>query len=281
MTEQRRIALEVSYRGTELHGYQRQAGFPTVQEELEQAWFAVAGERVVMHGSGRTDAGVHALRQVVHFPTAGRLAATQIPPALNAYLPSEVVVRRAAEVDLDFHACASAISKRYLYRIALGRTRPVLVSEVATWVRATSLDVSAMRDAAQHLRGRHDFSAFAAAGGSSSTSVRSLRSIRIRPIREGLLFAFEADGFLYRMVRNLVGSLLEVGRGRWHSEWIAAVLEGKDRARAGPTAPPEGLCLWRVRYQKDPFFRLPLEDAQAYAKQGGALGRPSFPNHAN
>ncbi len=234
-----------------------------------------------MHGSGRTDAGVHALRQVVHLSVSGSFPVEKIAGALNAYLPSDIVVRQTARVDSDFHARASARSKRYVYRVALGRTRPVLVADFATWVRATTLDLAAMRRGADHLHGRHDFSAFAAACRSTRNSVRQLSTIHIRPIREGILFVFEADGFLYRMVRNLVGSLLEVGRGRWQPEWIAAVLEGQDRSRAGPTAPPEGLCLWRVRYSKDPFSGLSRVPPQAYADLGGLVARPAVPNHAD
>ncbi|RMH02047.1 MAG: tRNA pseudouridine(38-40) synthase TruA [Planctomycetota bacterium] len=257
MSRPRRIALLLAYHGGAFHGFQRQPGFPTVQEELERAWAAVTGENVVVHGSGRTDAGVHAWGQVAHLNTWSRLPLEKVRPALNAYLPEEAAVRAAAEVDPSFHARASACGKRYLYRLAVGPVRPVLTAGLVGWERRRRpLDLAAMRAAAGHLRGRHDFAAFAAAGGAARTTVRELRRIHIRPVRGGLQFLFEGDGFLYRMVRNLVGTLLEVGRGVRAPEWAGAVLASRDRRRAGATAPAAGLCLWRVLYPVSPFAGL-------------------------
>lgn len=253
MTAPRRIALLVAYDGRPFSGFQRQAGFATVQEELERAWTAVTGERAVAHGAGRTDAGVHAYGQVVHLDTWSGLALERFRPALNAYLPDEIVVRAAAAMGPEFDARASALGKRYGYLLAVGRDRPVLRAGWAGWERAEELDLAAMRAGARALLGRQDFAAFAAAGRTTKTTVRTLRAVHLLRRRGGLLLVFEADGFLYKQVRNMVGALVEVGRGRRAPEWIGVLLAGRDRRRGGPTAPPQGLYLWRVRYARDPF----------------------------
>lgn len=253
MSGTRRVALLVAYHGSAFHGYQRQPGFASVQAELEDAWMAITGEQVVAHGSGRTDSGVHAWGQVAHVTTASTIPAEKLTHALNTYLPDEAVVRAVADVEPTFHSCHSALAKRYLYRIALGSIRPVINRGQVAWVRG-ELDLGAMQAGARHFLGEHDFSAFAAAGRSTSTSVRTLNSIHIWPQRGGLSLIVEGNGFLYKMVRNLVGSLIEVGRGRRHPDWLASVLESRDRQLAGATASPDGLYLWRVRYHKDPFL---------------------------
>ncbi len=268
-SELRRLALLVAHRGDGFQGFQRQAGGPSVQQALEEAWTSVSGERVVMHGSGRTDTGVHAWGQVAHFSTWSALPLEKTRDALNAYLPEIAAVRAAAEVGADFHARGSAISKHYVYRIAISPTRPVLQREWSHWERGT-LNLTAMRAAARLLVGRHDFSAFAAAGHTARSTVRTLYSLRVMPTRGGLLVHAHGDGFLYRMVRNLVGTLLEIGRGRRAPEWAAAVLASCERKRAGATAPPAGLVLWRVRYAQDPFATLPRLAARAYP-EGGLL----------
>ncbi len=271
----RRFALLVAYRGDRFHGFQRQPGGRTVQEELETAWSAVSGEAVVVHGSGRTDSGVHAYGQVAHFSTFRGPPAARARAAINAYLPADVVVRAVAEVGPDFHARASAIGKHYVYRIAISETRPVLLQEVAHWQRGP-LDVAAMRAAARLLIGRHDFAAYAASGRTVRDTVRTLRDLRVVPTRGGLLIHAAGDGFLYKMVRNLVGTLVEIGRGRRAPEWAAAVLAARDRRRAGATAPPQGLCLWRVRYARDPFAAVPRSAALPYSEgRPETAGRPS------
>lgn len=253
MSAPRRLALLLAYDGSGFHGFQRQPGFPTVQEELERAWTAVTGERAVVHGSGRTDTGVHAWGQVAHLDTWSGLAVERFRPALNAYLPDEMVVRAVAQVPAEFHARESAVAKRYGYLLAVGESRPVLRAGKSGWDRAASLDLAAMRAGARLLLGTHDFSAFAAAGRTTRTSTRTLRAVHLRRLRGGLLLAFEADGFLYRQVRNMVGALQEVGRGRRGPEWIGALLRSRDRRQGAATAPPQGLYLWRVRYPADPF----------------------------
>ncbi len=249
----RRIALLLAYHGGGFHGFQRQPGFATVQGEVEDAFCAVTGESVTVIGSGRTDAGVHAWGQVAHLDTWSRLPAARLGHALNAYLPDPIVVRQAVDSDASFHANGSAVGKRYGYRLAVAETRPVLHRGLMAWERRADLDLAAMRSGARHLLGRHDFSAFAAAGRTTTNDVRTLQAVHIQRRRGGLVFAFQGDGFLYKMVRNLVGSLIEVGRGRWGPPWIASVLQSRERSRAAATAPPEGLVLWRVLYPK-PLF---------------------------
>jgi len=195
---------------------------------------------------------VHARGQVVHLDTAVRLPAGRVHLALNAWLPEELAVLAAVEVPAGFHARDSAVAKTYLYRLTLSPVRPVLQAGRTAWERRP-LDLEAMRQAAGHLVGRHDFAAFCAAGATTRSTVRRLEAIHLLPRRDGLLLFFRGEGFLYRMVRNLVGTLLEVGRGRRDPEWAAAVLESRDRRRAGPTAPAAGLYMWRVHYRPDPF----------------------------
>lgn len=248
----RRIALLLAYRGDAFHGFQRQAGSASVQQALEEAWRAVSGEETVIHGSGRTDTGVHAWGQVAHFSTWRPLPIERVREALNAYLPPQAVVRAAAEVGPGFHARASAVWKHYVYRVAVAPVRPVLAAGLAHWERGP-LDLAAMRAAARHLIGRRDFSSFAAAGRPVRDPTRTLLDLRVAETRGGLLLHARADGFLYRMVRNLAGVLIEIGRGRRAPEWAAAVLAARDRRRGGVTAPPQGLVLWRVRYAEEPF----------------------------
>ena len=262
MSEARRVALLVAYRGDAFQGFQRQAGFATVQEELETAWGSVTGEQAVVHGSGRTDAGVHAWGQVVHLSTFHPLPLAKIRPALNAWLPPGVAARAAVEPAPGFHARASATGKHYLYRLAVGAPRPVLERGLVAWQREVP-DLTAMRAAARHLVGHRDWAALAAAGRTTKTTVRKVHAVHLQPTRGGLVVHVRGDGFLYRQVRNMVGTLLEVGRGRRAPEWVGHVVASCDRTRAGPTAPAEGLCLWRVHYSSDPFCAL-----------SGIAGRP-------
>ena len=249
---QRRIAMSVRYRGDAFYGFQRQPGFPSVQEELELAWVCITGEREVVHGSGRTDSGVHAYAQVVHITTLTGFPAEKVRMAMNAYLPPELVVTKAREVSLDFHSRFSTVGKRYLYRLAVGSTRPVLQAGLVAWEKKP-LNLKKMREAATHFLGTRDFASMAASGREMDSTVRTIRAFHIYPTRGGLHFVVQGDGCLYRMVRNMVGTLLEVGRGKRAPEWVDAVLSAADRKKAGPTAAPEGLYLLKVLYAKHPF----------------------------
>lgn len=254
MTEpsSRRLAFEVSYDGAAFFGFQRQPGFRTVQEELELAWTGFSSEKAVIHGSGRTDSGVHARAQVVHLSTMHQAPAAIAMRAMNAYLPEDLAVTQVAEVPMDFHARHSAKAKHYVYAIAAGPTRPVLERDRVWWLRR-ELDVLAMREASQFFLGTHDFAAFAAAGRSTKTTIRRVRSIHLQKRRGCLAIHVRGDGFLYRQVRNMVGSLVEVGLKKRDPRWIQAVLKSGDRSRAGQTAPAAGLTMWRVHYPSNPF----------------------------
>lgn len=276
MSTPRRIALLIAYRGDEFQGFQRQPGFTTVQEELESAWAAITGERAVVHGSGRTDAGVHGWGQVAHLSTFHDLPVHKVRPAMNAWLPRTMAVRAAVAAEPGFHARASAIGKHYLYRLATGPVRPVLMRGLIAWERHP-IELASMREAAQYMVGRHDFAALAAAGRTTKTSVRTVNAVHIRPTRGGLEFHVRGEGFLYRQVRNMVGTLLEVGRGKRAPEWVGHVIASGDRRRAGATAPAKGLCLWRVHYPQDPFRGLSGGARRPYP-EGADQPAPASPN---
>jgi len=248
----RNLRLQVAYDGAEFFGWQRQDGFRSVQEALEEAAYEVLGEPVTMHGSGRTDTGVHALRQVASFHAHTQLADDRLRHALNANLPPSVVVDRLETCADDFHARFSAVGKRYLYVVATSRFKPVWAERHAAWARQ-ALDFEAMRRAGEAFLGEHDFRGFSSTGSSPSTTVRRVRRLRWIPRRRRLAFVIEADGFLYNMVRAIAGTLLDVGRGRFGPERVAEVLTSGERAAAGPTAPPGGLYLLRVLYAEPAF----------------------------
>jgi tRNA pseudouridine38-40 synthase len=237
----------VEYDGTEFAGWQRQAGATrTVQGVLEDALARLAHGRVAVTGAGRTDAGVHAAGQVANARAATRLAAPDLERAWNALLPPDVAVRELRPAPPDYHARRAARSKLYAYRLWTGTERSPLRQRFTLWKRPP-LDLDAMRAGAAALVGSHDFASFCAAGGEARGTVRKVtRAEWIGAVGGELRFEVEGPGFLRHMVRNLVGSLLEVGRGRRPPSWIAEVLAARSRTRAGPTAPPRGLTLIRV-----------------------------------
>lgn len=245
----RNIKLTLSYDGTCYHGFQDQGEhLPTVQGELEKAINRLTGERLRVCAAGRTDAGTHALGQVVNLRTHSGIPVERWPYALNAVLPSDIVATEAHLVPLDFHARHSAVEKTYRYSIDNGRFPQVLLRRYAYHV-PEPLDVGAMAIAAQYLVGRHDFAAFRAIGSSTISTTRSLRALQVESHSAMIHVTASADGFLYNMVRIIVGTLLEVGRGKQPPLWVKAVLAGRERAQAGATAPPHGLCLMSARYR--------------------------------
>lgn len=247
----RTIKLIVAYDGTAYAGWQVQAGDRTVQEALEAALAKVTGEPIRVTASGRTDAGVHALGQVVGFRTASRLPPEVLRRALNAELPRDVAVLEAGEAAEGFHATRHARRKRYRYLIDNGPVRDVFCRRYC-WHFPAPLDAAAMHRAAQCLVGRHDFSSFQTSGSPRKTSVRTIYEIAVRrgegPTSGRITIEVEADGFLYNMVRTIVGSLVGIGRGARPEAWLAQVLAAADRRVAGPTAPPQGLFLVEVEY---------------------------------
>ncbi|MCL4425811.1 MAG: tRNA pseudouridine(38-40) synthase TruA [Firmicutes bacterium] len=333
----RYIKLVLQYDGTAYHGFQRQDPLPTIQSELERALEIIASERIRLVGAGRTDAGVHALGQVVSFRTASRIPTDRLPPALNSLLPPDIVMLEAAEVPPDFHARKSARSKTYRYLVYNWTLPSVFWGRYSHHVKE-ALSLAAMQEAARRLVGRHDFAAFRAAGSSVKTSERTIwglevlaqplpreagpwagypwnearfpavrpaghgdpdgheeppgqkklddcdkrvgneepcgqtyssapvhspavsddaglaettsPALSIAPIPQLLHFIVRADGFLYNMVRIVVGTLLDVGRGRLQPEDMEDILQSRDRSRAGATVPAQGLFLERVDYRE-------------------------------
>jgi tRNA pseudouridine38-40 synthase len=241
------LRLELAYDGTAYQGWQIQADAPTVQGLLLTAARALLGPDVRVMGASRTDAGVHALRQTVSVATDARLPAPSIQAALNATLPRDIRVLDAREATAGFDARRAATGKRYVYLIDNGPVASPLLRRHA-WHVARALDVGAMRAALRVLRGRHDFSAFRAAAGRDHDPVCEVRALHVLRRRSRLVIAVSADRFLHHMVRNIVGSAVEVGRGARSPVWMSEVLRGRDRRRAGPTAPAQGLALVRVLY---------------------------------
>lgn len=242
-----RYRLLLEYDGTAYHGWQVQPGLETIQGVLEARLARLAGGPVPVRGAGRTDAGVHALGQVASFAADCRLDPATLRRALNATLPGDIVVREAAEAAPGFDARFSARSKTYRYTLLRRESRSAFLGRTSLHL-AGGLDLAAMRAAARHLVGTHDFSAFRAGSCGARTPVRTVLGADWR--EEGVLWQFEitADGFLQHMVRILVGTLLEVGRGRRRPEGLRELLAGGERRLAGKTAPPQGLCLVEVHY---------------------------------
>jgi len=252
----RNVRCLIAYDGSRFFGWQRQEGFVSVQQALEDALLSLTGERIVVHGSGRTDTGVHALGQVASFHLETRLVDERLLFALNAHLSEGAVLRALETCADDFHAQKSARGKRYAYLV---RTETfALPFARAHWHWSPEpLDLAAMRAAARHFVGCHDFSALASAGSPRGSNVRTIRALHLVARRRGFALVVEGDGFLYNMVRTLAGTLLEVGCGRRTAQGIPELLLGKDRRRAGPTAPAAGLYLVRVLYAEPAFARLP------------------------
>jgi tRNA pseudouridine38-40 synthase len=243
----RNLKVVIEYDGTNYGGWQRQKNAMTVQQALEEAIERIVQQKVTLTGASRTDAGVHALGQVANFRTASRIPAGRLLLAINSQLPPDVVVKSVAGVDDSFHATFNARSKVYRYTILNRPVRSALDRDFCHFVGPT-LDVNAMRRAARFLIGRHDFKAFESDADPESNSVRTV--MRASWQRDGhyLVFTIEGDGFLYNMVRAIVGTLTDVGRGKITPQGLKDILESRDRTFAGPTAPAKGLCLVKVKY---------------------------------
>lgn len=243
----RRIRLLIRYDGTGYFGWQRQPARRTVQGEVERAAQAILRDVRGVHGSGRTDAGVHALGQVAHLDTSSPIPAASIPRALNSALPDDISILAAAEVDPGFHARFSVRRKTYVYRVHVAAERDALRDRYSLRVRRPP-DVPAMRAAARVLVGRHDFRSFTTGAAAREDTVRELLALRVRARGDAVAILATADGFLQHMVRNLTGLLLRIGDGAAPVEAAAAVLAARDRSMAPPALPSRGLFLWRVDY---------------------------------
>lgn len=246
----RNIRLTLSYDGTDFNGWQTQPGYRTVQETLERAIAKLTGEaRVRVNASGRTDAGVHALGQVVNFYTTTHHPPEVLVRAVNAHLPPDVVVREAADVPQSFDANRDAKRKLYRYVIHDGPVPDLFLRRYCSQSRHR-LDADIMRRAAEPLKGRHDFHSFETDWPNRMSSVRTITHLSINRFGDWLWLDVEADGFLYNMVRAIAGTLMNVGRGYWPEGRVAEILNAEDRTLAGPTAPAQGLFLVRVEYEK-------------------------------
>jgi tRNA pseudouridine38-40 synthase len=244
----RNFRLVLSYDGTDFHGWQVQPEAPTIQGAVLEAARRFLGPEARVTGASRTDAGVHALRQTASLTLDSHLDAVAVHGALNAALPGAIRVLSVTEAPLAFDARRSAAGKRYAYVIDNGAVAAPLWRRMA-WHVPAPLELGAMRAALAALRGRHDFSAFCAAPGREADPVCRVEAIHVVRKRERVAIVISADRFLHHMVRNIVGSAVEVGRGARDAGWLADVLASRDRTRAGPTAPAQGLVLVRVRYR--------------------------------
>ncbi len=244
-----RIALALEYDGSRFLGWQTQPGGGTVQDTLESALAAIAGAPIDVTCAGRTDRGVHALGQVVHFDVAAQRPESAWVRGVNALLPESVAVQWAREVPEEFHARYGGRARTYRYVLINRAVRPALAARHAGWFHLP-LDVAAMRAAARHFVGEHDFSAFRSAECQAKTPVRTLLGLEIETRGERIDFVVRANAFLHHMVRNLVGTLVFVGKGKHPPAWAGEVLASRDRARAAPTFAAEGLYLERVEYEE-------------------------------
>jgi len=253
----RRIKLEIAYDGTRYNGWQRQLDVPSIQETLERVLLKITGKQTAVTGSGRTDAGVHALKQVAAFSTESTLTPEVFCRALNGHLPDDIRILAAEEVPMTFHPIRDAVSKRYRYLI--DDQRPFCpMTRNYCWVYREPLDVPTMQAAVEHLRGKHDFACFQTQGSPRETTIRTVFDVSVQRIPASRLLPtliqveVEADGFLYNMMRSIAGTLVLLGvegrRGRRNPDQMREIIESRNRRLAGPTAPPQGLYLVNVVY---------------------------------
>jgi len=255
----RNIKLVLAYDGTDFCGWQVQPDAPSIQGTLASAIGRVTGEKVLPQGSGRTDAGVHALAQVATFLSESVIPAPNLVIALNDLLPASIRVQKAEDVPLDFHARKSVFAKTYRYRICRAAICPPFLARYV-WHYPYTLDFDAMLEAAPLVEGEHDFTSFAAvdqeknhdcaepAGSRRNSNVRTVFSSRWRQEKDEFVYEIRGNGFLHHMVRNLVGTLVLVGKGTLKPSHLITILEARDRSRAGATAPASGLYLVNVEY---------------------------------
>lgn len=249
-----RVALGLEYDGSGFCGWQSQPSGCGIQDCLQQALGQVADQPIRVQAAGRTDSGVHALSQVVHFDTTSSRPINAWVRGVNAFLPASVRVLWAVEVNEDFHARFSAFRRGYQYLLYNAPVASAVMAGKAGWFHAP-LDIEAMRQAACYLIGEHDFSAFRAAECQAKSPVKTLYRADIETFGRCLVFSFDANAFLHHQVRNMVGALVYVGKGNYAADWMQELLAAKDRSFAPPTFPPDGLYLTEVGY--DPKWQLP------------------------
>lgn len=242
-----RIALGIEYNGRDYYGWQAQAHLPTIQGYLEAALSIIADEPIKIICAGRTDAGVHAIGQVIHFDTEANRSSRAWILGTNSHLPDSISVRFAESVDDSFHARFSAIARRYRYIIHNHMSRPAILTSRVTW-HYDVLNVATMQEAGQYLLGEQDFSSFRSAECESKTPMRNVHSVDVFRSGDYVVIDIQANAFLHHMVRNIVGVLMRIGAGFNEPEWMQTVLAAKDRRKAADTAPAAGLYLTQVFY---------------------------------
>ncbi|MBQ9832984.1 MAG: tRNA pseudouridine(38-40) synthase TruA [Clostridia bacterium] len=242
-----RIRMVISYDGTNYVGWQTQPNGITVQEEIEKALFKLTGEKTVLHGSGRTDSGVHARAQVAHFDTNSRIPADKFSFALNTHLPKDIRIMYSGEADSEFHSRFTAKRKTYCYTVQSGVHEDPFMRNTSLFIHSP-LDFDAMQKEAQAVVGTHDFAAFRSTGTVNKTTVRTVFESYWTKKENLFVYTVCGDGFLYNMVRILAGTMIDVGMGRIEAGAVRRALESADRSDAGATAPSHGLMLKRVIY---------------------------------
>ncbi|MHC4243426.1 MAG: tRNA pseudouridine(38-40) synthase TruA [Planctomycetota bacterium] len=243
----RNIKLTIAYDGTEYHGWQIQPGLRTIQGVITEAIQDLLGSEVRLFGASRTDAGVSALGQVGLIQIDSPIPTENLARAITGRLPADIAVNEAVEVPQGFDLMGAVTNKLYRYTIFTGQVRPVLKIRHC-WHLHTKLNIAAMAEAAKLLIGKKDFKSFASAADNRESSVRTIFRCDVTSEDKWIYVDVEGDGFLYNMVRNIVGTLVDVGTGRWRPEKIDEILEAKDRTVAGQLAPPQGLCLMWIKH---------------------------------
>jgi len=242
------IKLIIEYDGTKYNGWQTQKNGNGIQDLITNAIHQVTGEEIKLNGSGRTDAGVHAIGQTANFKTECSIPVNKFPEAINKFLPKDIVIKEAISVPSDFHARYSVKGKKYMYIVNNSKYRSGLHYNYEYHFN-NELDYKSMKKAAEHFEGTYDFRGFMASGSSVKDTIRTIEKVQVKKREDGkIIFNFTGNGFLYNMVRIMVGTLLDVGVGKIKPEEIPSIIKSKDRTKAGKTVPAQGLYLVEVYY---------------------------------
>jgi len=245
----RNILIEMCYDGTNYHGFQTQKNGITIQETIEKAIEKLTGEKTVIYGCGRTDAGVHAMKYYFNFKTASTIPANKFPLALRPLLPDDIILRSGCEADNEFHSRYMISEKTYMYRILNSNTPDPFLKNYAFFY-PVKLDVEKMKDATSEIIGTRDFKSFMASGGQVKSTVRTVKEIRIKKNNDIIEIYVTADGFLYNMVRIITGTLIAIGNGKITKEDIKNAIINKKREELGVTVPPCGLFMYDIKYKE-------------------------------